>query len=109
MPRASLTRIYAVIGTLDAAEYALYVSHDHPDGQVDFSVFASTLPGQTWGEFSTRRGTAPAPGGPVYHQEEQGNLSAHKVSRMKQPGEKWDTVLLARLRFPPDKEESTLM
>ena len=32
----------AVIGTLDAANYALFVSHDHPDGQV--SELSSSLP-----------------------------------------------------------------
>ncbi|KAF7799186.1 hypothetical protein EIP86_010417 [Pleurotus ostreatoroseus] len=96
-----------VIGTLDAQEYALYVSHDHPNGQVNFDVFSSTRPGQVWGKFSTTEGTPPSPLGPVYHQETPGALSAHRVSQMKQQGAKWDTVLLAKLRFPPDQEEPT--
>ena len=115
-----------VIGTLDAPEYALFVSHSHPDGQVlflffmlfswitddtqvNFHVYAGARAGQPWGAFST---TAPAEqgathGGPTYHEEMVGNsLSAHRVSTV-QPHAGWDTVLLARLRFKPDAAEPT--
>lgn len=100
-------RATTVIGTLDAADYALFVSHSHPDGQVNFSVFGAARSGQTWGKFSTSADTTAAGAGPVYHEEGPGSLSASKVSVAKRPGDAWDTVLLARLRFAPDRDEPT--
>jgi hypothetical protein len=92
-----------VIGTLDAPEYALFVSHNHPDGQAHFNVFSSPKGGQPWGTFTTD--TEPEQGGPSYHEPIHGNpLSACKVSRTGGP---WDTVLVARLRFKPDVLEPT--
>ncbi|KAJ7781563.1 hypothetical protein B0H16DRAFT_1819089 [Mycena metata] len=92
-----------VIGTLDAPEYALFVSHNHPDGQAHFNVFSSSKGGQPWGTFTTD--AEPEQGGPSYHEPIHGNpLSACKVS---QTGGPWDTVLLARLRFKPDVLEPT--
>ena len=41
----------AVIGTLEAQDYALFVSHEHPDGQVDFNVVSAARTGHVWGEF----------------------------------------------------------
>lgn len=34
--------LFTVIGTLDAADYALFVSHHHPDGQVRDSEISPT-------------------------------------------------------------------
>lgn len=99
-----------VIGTLDAPEYAMFVSHTHPDGQVNFNVFTGSRVGQKWGEFSTSTdlGMA-APGGPAYKEEVPlTDFYAH-VSSVKKPSEAWDTVLIARLRFPPDRDEATIL
>ncbi|THH30137.1 hypothetical protein EUX98_g4033 [Antrodiella citrinella] len=99
--------LYLVIGTLDAADHALFVSHDHPDGQVNFNVFSGSRVGQPWGQFSTSTDLSSSNlSGPVYTEEAPGYLSASKVSNSRTSG-KWDTVLLARLRFPTDRSEPT--
>ncbi|KAJ7731571.1 hypothetical protein DFH07DRAFT_755579 [Mycena maculata] len=92
-----------VIGTLDAPDHALFVSHNHPDGQVHFNVFSAPKSGQPWGAFTTD--AEPEQGGPSYHEPIHGNpLSASKVSTT---GGAWNTVLVARLRFKPDVLEPT--
>lgn len=104
--------VIPVIGTLEAADYALFVSHSHPDGQVNFNVFASSKLGQPWGEFSTTTATdlsASAMSGPVYHEEVPRVQANSKVSRVRKASEPWDTVLVARLRFAPDREEPTVL
>ncbi|KIM89615.1 hypothetical protein PILCRDRAFT_812439 [Piloderma croceum F 1598] len=103
--------LFLVIGTLDAPDHALFVSHKHPDGQVHFNVFGSPKPGQFWGTFTTDTEFPPELGGPSYHEEIPGNRmancqSANKVS-MVGGSNTWDTVLLARLRFKPDVSEPT--
>lgn len=98
-----------VIGTLDAQDYALFVSHSHPDGEVDFEVFGRPAPGEPWGKFTTTTDLSES-AGPTYRvpgQDTPRVISGSKVSVTKKPGEPWDTVLLARLRFPTDKEEPT--
>ncbi|KAI0645985.1 hypothetical protein C8Q79DRAFT_1010863 [Trametes meyenii] len=41
-----------MIGMLEAQDYALFVSHEHSDGQVDsFNVFPAVRTGRPWGEF----------------------------------------------------------
>lgn len=107
-----LTDHLAVVGTLDVRDYALLVSHGDSDqkvcigmkhrslclkpltcAQAFFNVHRSRQPGEPWGSFSidTHEGATP--------------LFAEKVSRVG--GE--NTVLVARLRFPPDKTEPTLL
>lgn len=121
-----LTRLI-VIGTLEAQDYALYVSHSHPDGQVsicqpqfiirklmvsrfqlNFSVHSAARAGQPWGHFSTSTDLSSSLlGGPVYSDEPiGGQLSAQKVSSVGRGG-RWDSVLLARLRFKTDSPEPT--
>ena len=116
----------AVIGTLDAANYALFVSHYHPDGQVsamyttrtwnplsshslqvNFDIFSSSRPGQPWGELTTSSDMTASTQGPIYREELSGSASGSKVSLVKNSLEQWDTVLVARLRFAPDKDEPT--
>ncbi|KAJ6587171.1 hypothetical protein DFH09DRAFT_1308232 [Mycena vulgaris] len=97
--------LFLVIGTLSAPDYALFVSHKHPDGQAHFNVFSSTKSGQPWGTFTTDTGSELA--GPYYHEPAVSNpLSASKVSS-NSTGNVWDTVLIARLRFKPDVLEPT--
>jgi abelson tyrosine-protein kinase 1 len=95
-----------VIGTLDAPDYALFVSHNHPDGQVHFNIYSSQRGGQAWGMFTTDT-EHPNVVGPDYDEGIPGTpVSASKVSRVGRQGS-WDTVLLARLRFKPDVPEPT--
>ncbi|KAG5722263.1 Tyrosine-protein kinase [Termitomyces sp. T112] len=51
--KANKEDLFLVIGTLDAQEYALFVSHNHPDGQAHFNVFSSPRNAQPWGTFTT--------------------------------------------------------
>ncbi|KAJ7091133.1 hypothetical protein C8R44DRAFT_412775 [Mycena epipterygia] len=97
--------LFLVIGTLSAPDYALFVSHKHPDGQAHFNVFSSTKSSQPWGTFTTDTGSELA--GPCYHEPVVSNpLSASKISS-NSTGNVWDTVLIARLRFKPDVLEPT--
>jgi hypothetical protein len=94
-----------VVGTLNTPNYALFISHKHPDAQAHFDVYShSTSNNQEWGKFTIDTDLADVEG-PVYHEAVLGqSVSANKVSRV---GEQWDTVLLARLRFRPDVPEPT--
>ena len=98
----------AVIGTLEAQEYALCVSHEHPDGQLDFNVFSATRSGAPWGEFSFSFDLPESfLGGPKYEEERVGSPQyAEKVSAFGNNG-RWESVLLARLRFKPDQTDPT--
>ncbi|KAH9061867.1 hypothetical protein EDB87DRAFT_1716172 [Lactarius vividus] len=105
-----LTRedIFLVIGALDAPDYASFVSHSHPDGQVNFNVFASPHVARPWGEFTlTSAEQAMEPSEDPVQQDMIGAVTASNVSLVKNSSEPWDTVLLARLRFKPDIPEPT--
>lgn len=101
-----------VIGTLETPDYALHVSHNHPDGQLDFNVFTSPQTGRPWGQFSTSNTTDAASwlgsgmNGPVYVEDPPGSVSASKVSKVEKT-RGWNSVLMARLRFPIDKADPT--
>ncbi|KAJ7072080.1 hypothetical protein C8F01DRAFT_1361505 [Mycena amicta] len=100
--------LFLVIGTLSAPDYALFVSHRHPDGQAHFNVFSSVKSGQPWGTFTTDTGSEL--GGPSYHEPVIGTpQSASKVSaNSTAPSSNvWDTILVARLRFKPDALDPT--
>ncbi|TDL14843.1 hypothetical protein BD410DRAFT_796909 [Rickenella mellea] len=105
-----LTRedIYLIIGTLEAPDYGLFVSHNNPEGQVHFNIFSPPRSGQLWGAFSIDTDASPRPqGGPSYHEDVPGTHSwANKVSTVSSSST-WDAVLLARLRFKPDHEDPT--
>ncbi|KZT05047.1 uncharacterized protein LAESUDRAFT_750759 [Laetiporus sulphureus 93-53] len=109
-PEHHLSRedVILVIGTLDAQDYGLFVSHSHPDGQLHFNVYSSPKVGQTWGHFSTTTDPSSSlAAGPVYADEPlESERSAKKVSSVGHGGP-WDTVLLARLRFKTDSAEPT--
>lgn len=96
-----------VIGTLDAQDYALFVSHEHPDGQVDFNVFSAARTGQPWGEFSFSFDLSSSfLGGPSYDEPIGNPQWSRNISSYGNNG-KWESVLLARLRFKPDQTEPT--
>ena len=104
-----LTRFWAVIGTLEAQDYALFVSHEHPDTQVEFNVFSAVRSGQPWGEFTFASDlTASFQGiGPKYDEEVVGTPQyAKKISSYGNNG-RWESVLIARLRFKPGQPEPT--
>lgn len=104
--------IIVVFGTLSAPEYALFVSHSHPNGQAHFNVFSDRESGRPWGTFTTDTEYPSDEGGPSYIEEiPRKAVFASKVSpaRMnaKSDDKDWDTLLLARLRFPTDATEPT--
>lgn len=97
--------LFLVIGTLDASDYALFVSHNHPNGQAHFNVFSSAKTGNPWGTFTTDTALAAEFGGPSYCEPEAGSaLCVSKVSNEDGPRK---TVLVAKLRFKPDVLEPT--
>ncbi|OSC98340.1 hypothetical protein PYCCODRAFT_1397242 [Trametes coccinea BRFM310] len=93
-----------VIGTLEAEQYALLVSHEHRNGRASFNVFRSPQAGQPWGEFTFEvdEPSTSADDGRSPHQY------AEKVSKYNRGG-RWDSVLLARLRFKSDQSEPTVL
>ncbi|KAG1847152.1 hypothetical protein DFJ58DRAFT_663473 [Suillus subalutaceus] len=104
--------IIVVFGTLSASEYALFVSHSHPNGQAHFNVFSDRESGRPWGTFTTDTEYPSDEGGPSYIEEiPRKAVFASKVSpvRMnaKSDDKDWDTLVLARLRFPTDATEPT--
>ncbi|KAF8528486.1 hypothetical protein BU17DRAFT_37976 [Hysterangium stoloniferum] len=103
--------VFLIIGTLETREYALFVSHEHPDGQVHFNVYADRREGQEWGIFSTDLQRSPsARAGPEYDDDLPNLSSVHtmKVSTVRtRPDEEVDAVLLAKLRFKPDEAKPT--
>jgi abelson tyrosine-protein kinase 1 len=96
-----------VVGTLDAPDYAQYVSHSHPDGQLHFNVYASPGVGNFWGSFTRDTQLSPQnQGGPNYVEATVPSVFAEKVSTIR-PAAAWNSVLLARLRFKPDVDQPT--
>ncbi|KAI9433101.1 hypothetical protein F5148DRAFT_1269391 [Russula earlei] len=105
-----LTRedIFLVIGALDAPDCASFVSHSHPDGQVNFNVFSPPRVGRPWGQFELTSAEQAIPlSTGTFQQAMVGAVTADKVSLVKNSSELWDSVLLARLRFKPDVPEPT--
>lgn len=93
-----------IIGVLQAPNYALFVSHNHPDGNVHFHTY-SPRQGRPWGTFSTDTNALDEHGGPSYHEPSPTpHQCACKVSINGDPPK---AMLLARLRFPPDAIEPT--
>ncbi|KAK0472502.1 hypothetical protein IW261DRAFT_1343551, partial [Armillaria novae-zelandiae] len=94
--------LFLVIGTLTTPDYALFVSHGHPDGQAHFNVLPPRN-GQPWGMITTDNEVPSELRGPSYH-EDLPFVSTPKVSINGSPDA---TVLIARLRFKPDVLEPT--
>jgi abelson tyrosine-protein kinase 1 len=99
-----------VVGTLETRDYGLFVSHEHPDGQVHFNIFNDRRVGQDWGTFSTDSDVSPTMPGPEFNlagdAPSVAPVHATKISRVH-AGAEGDAVLLARLRFKPDEDEPT--
>ncbi|TRM55658.1 hypothetical protein BD626DRAFT_416005 [Schizophyllum amplum] len=92
-----------VVGTVNAADYALFVSRAHPDGHAHFNVSAVPQPGQAWGTFTCDAAPDVLPG-PSYNDPPLESLATSRVSKSGDPPR---TVLLARLRFRPNVREPT--
>lgn len=93
--------IFLVIGTLNTSDYALFVSHNHPDGESHFNLLPPQH-GKPWGIVKT---DTHCRGGPSYHEPVSGGpLSNNKISKNGDPEA---TVLIGRLRFKPDVEDPT--
>jgi hypothetical protein len=110
---ASILTFLAVVGTLCAPEYALFVSHSHPNGQAHFNVFSDRKSGGRWGTFTTDTEYPSDEGGPSYIEEIPPKaMFDSKVSPVclnaGSDDKDWDTLMLARLRFPTDATEPTL-
>ncbi|KAG2099294.1 uncharacterized protein F5147DRAFT_747297 [Suillus discolor] len=104
--------VILVCGTLSAPEYALFVSHSHPNGQAHFNVFSDRQSGRPWGTFTTDTEYPSDEGGPSYIEEiPRKAVFASKVSPVRlnagSNDKDWDTLVLARLRFPTDATEPT--
>ncbi|KAG0700333.1 hypothetical protein DFH29DRAFT_1056138 [Suillus ampliporus] len=103
--------VIVVVGTLGAPEYALFVSHSHPNGQAHFNVFSDRKSGRPWGTFTTDTEYPSDEGGPSYEEIPQKAVFASKVSPVRMNAgsvdKDWDTLMLARLRFPTDATEPT--
>ncbi|TFK45230.1 hypothetical protein OE88DRAFT_1640190 [Heliocybe sulcata] len=101
--------VFFVIGTLEAPDYALFVSHHHPNGLVHFNVFSGQrTQGQPWGEFQFDFSDDALGPGPSYHEDLPDGGQPRWAKRISEsrPGP-WDTVLLSRLRFRTDVSEPT--
>ncbi|KAG1729968.1 uncharacterized protein EDB91DRAFT_1310825 [Suillus paluster] len=103
--------VIVVVGTLCAPEYALFVSHSHPDGQAYFNVFSDRENGRPWGTFTIDTEYPSDEGGPSYEEIPRKAVFASKVSPVRMNAgsddKEWDTLMLARLRFPIDATEPT--
>ncbi|KDR78325.1 hypothetical protein GALMADRAFT_245445 [Galerina marginata CBS 339.88] len=94
-----------VISMLQAPNYALFVNHQHPDGQAHFNVFSSAKKGRPWGNFTTDTTVPGVHNGPVYEEvAPEGHEYSSKVSNANGPPK---AILLGRLRFKPDSMDAT--
>lgn len=105
-----------MFGTLCAPEYALFVSHSHPNGQAHFNIFSDRESGRPWGTFTTDAEYPSDERGPSYIEEiPRKAVFASKVSPVRMnvnaksndKDKDWDALVLARLRFPTDATEPT--
>ncbi|KAF9562878.1 hypothetical protein CPC08DRAFT_633569 [Agrocybe pediades] len=98
--------LYLVVSLLQAPNYALLVSHQHPDAQAHFNIFSNPRKGKSWGSFTTE---VLVPGGqfvPLSSETPEGEPFEYtsKISNANDPPK---AVLLGRLRFKPDSSEPT--
>ncbi|KAF8957169.1 hypothetical protein BDZ97DRAFT_1707220 [Flammula alnicola] len=98
--------LFLIIGTLRTQNYALMVSHYHPEGHAHFNVYSNPKPGQPWGTFTTDN-EVPHELGPAYDLDEPDERPRSAESKVSKYNDPWEAVLLARLRFKPDAIEPT--
>jgi len=104
---ASPCSLEIVVGALQTPAYALFVSHRHAEGNLYFNAYSNPKVGQPWGTFTTEKqfeyGPRDASG-----EDDEPELPFRSASKVSKYGDKWKTVLVARLRFKPDAVEPTL-
>jgi len=98
--------LFLVIGTLNAPNYALFVSHWHPEGHTHFNIYATPKDGQPWGTFVNVKEEA-SEHGPSDDESSDVIPSRVEAKKVSSYGGPWNTVLLARLRFKPDVLDPT--
>ena len=105
---ASLTPVFAVVGTLGAPDWAVLVSDDHTDGWGQFNVFASREKGEPWGMYTVESAVKSGNTGPGRWVDMGQATFASKVSCVT--GDvAGDTVMLVGLRFEEGMQTPTVM
>ncbi|KAF9481618.1 hypothetical protein BDN70DRAFT_876101 [Pholiota conissans] len=98
--------LFLVISLLQAPHYALFVSHQHPEGQMHFNVFSRAKKGQPWGSFTIDdTQVATERNGPNY--EESISEEHEHATKISNVNDHPKAVLIGRLRFKPDSSEPT--
>ncbi|KAI0735519.1 kinase-like domain-containing protein [Earliella scabrosa] len=95
--------LFLVTGMIKARDYAMFISHEHPDGHVYFDIPSTSRASAPWGEFRVNISSLDKSRS---GEEQTGNLQFS--SKVSQPGGREQSVLLARLRFKPDHPNPTL-
>lgn len=91
-----------MVGTLDAPDWAVFVSDNHADGRAQFNVFSGREKGEPWGMFTVERAVKSGNAGSARWVDAGQGTFESKVSRIAIGGNDevvGDTVMLAGLRF----------
>jgi hypothetical protein len=101
----------AVVGALDAPDWAVFTSDDHFDGRGQFNVFAGREKGEPWGMYTVERAVKNENPGPARWVEVGQGTFASKVSCVTVGDHDvvGDTVMLAGLRFEQGMRAPTVM
>ncbi|KAF8547149.1 hypothetical protein OG21DRAFT_959723 [Imleria badia] len=113
-PRHAIRRedLILVVGTLDAPDWAVFVSDDHVDGRAQFNVFSGREKGEPWGMYTMEPAINNGNTGPTGRWVDVGQGTfASKVSCVTVSGHDvaGDTVMLAGLRFEQAMQAPTVM
>ena len=100
-----------VVGTLDAPDWAVFVSDDHFDGRAQFNVFAGREKGEPWGMYTVERAVKSGSAGPGRWVDDGQGTFASKVScaTVGAHDAMSDTVMLAGLHFEQGMQTPTAM
>lgn len=102
---------FVVVGTLDAPDWAVFVSDNHSDGRAQFNVFAGRERGEPWGMYTMEGVVKSGNAGPGRLVDVGQGTFASKVSCTTLGGHDvvGDTVMLAGLRFERGMQVPTVM
>ncbi|KAF8121091.1 hypothetical protein EV363DRAFT_1187342 [Boletus edulis] len=111
-PRHAILRedLILVVGTLDATDWAVFVSTDHVDTRAQFNVFANREKGEPWGMYTVEPEVKDGDTGSG-RRVDVGQGFASKVSCVTMGGNDvaGDAVMLAGLRFEQGMETPTVI
>ncbi|KAF8415820.1 hypothetical protein L210DRAFT_2608514 [Boletus edulis BED1] len=111
-PRHAILRedLILVVGTLDATDWAVFVSTDHVDTRAQFNVFANREKGEPWGMYTVEPEVKDGDTGSG-RRVDVGQGFASKVSCVTMGGNDvaGDVVMLAGLRFEQGMETPTVI